>query len=111
MLKALSLPKGAKEELNYPPEVAEKILKGEPLFTDKKNEGEDEGSDEENDANKTEGPTEEQQLMMEMFGEGKYHIIPSFFRTLIFLKKQKREFAVCFRTFGKDLKNIVWEFN
>jgi len=111
MLKALSLPKGAKEELNYPPEVAEKILKGEPLFTDKKNEGEDEGSDEENDANKTEGPTEEQKLMMEMFGEGKYHIIPSFFRTLIFLKKQKREFAVCFRTFGHDIKNIVWEFN
>ena len=48
---------------------------------------------------------------MEMFGEGKYHLIPSFFRTLIFLKKQKREFAVVFRTFGEDLDNIVWEYN
>ena len=36
MLKALTLPKGAKEELNYPPDVADKILKGEPLFTEKR---------------------------------------------------------------------------
>lgn len=35
MLKALTLPKGAKEELNYPPDIAEKILKGEPLWEDK----------------------------------------------------------------------------
>lgn len=111
MLKALTLPKGAKEELNYPPEVAEKILKGEPLFEDKNKQNENEESDEENDAKKTDGPTEEAKILMHMFGEGKYHLIPSFFRTLIFLKKQKREFAVCFRTFGKDIKNIVWEFN
>jgi hypothetical protein len=32
MLKALNLPKGAKEELNYPPELVEKIQKGEPIF-------------------------------------------------------------------------------
>lgn len=37
MLKALTLPKGAKEELNYPPDIAEKILKGEPLWEDKQN--------------------------------------------------------------------------
>ena len=48
---------------------------------------------------------------MTMFGEGKFHLIPSFFRTLIYLKKQKREFAVAFRTFGHDLKNVIWEFN
>lgn len=46
-----------------------------------------------------------------MFGEGKYHIIPAFFRTLIYLKKQKREFAVVFRTFGQELDKIEWEFN
>ena len=46
-----------------------------------------------------------------MFGEGRYHLIPSFFRTLIFLKKQKREFAVVFRTFEEDLANVKWEFN
>lgn len=46
-----------------------------------------------------------------MFGEGKYHLIPSFFRTLIYLKKQRREFSVCFRTFGEDLSLVTWEFN
>jgi len=48
---------------------------------------------------------------MSMFGEGKYHLIPSFFRCLIYLKKQKREFSTCFRTFGEDLDKVVWEFN
>ena len=46
-----------------------------------------------------------------MFGEGKYHLIPSFFRTLIYLKKNKREFAIAFRTFGNDLEKVTWEFN
>jgi len=32
MFKALNLPKGAKEELNYPPDVAEKVLNGLPLW-------------------------------------------------------------------------------
>ena len=55
--------------------------------------------------------TEEQKMLMTMFGEGKFHLIPSFFRTLIYLKKQKREFSVVFRTFGGDLKSVIWEFN
>jgi len=46
-----------------------------------------------------------------MYAEGRYHLIPSFFRTISSLKKQKREFAVCFRTFGKDLPLVIWEFN
>jgi hypothetical protein len=116
MLKALTLPKGAKEELNYGPEIAEKILKGEPLWDDNNSKAmkDDEMSGGEEDQEKTggfEGPTEEQKMLMQMFGEGKYHIIPSFFRTLIFLKKQKREFSVCFRTFGEDLSAVVYEFN
>lgn len=112
MLKSLTLPKGAKEELNYPPDIAEKILRGEPLFENKQD-NDDEGSDADDgdDEKKNKGPTEEQKLLMMMFGEGKYHLIPSFFRTLIFLKKQKREFSVVFRTFGHDLHEIVWEFN
>ena len=32
MLKALNLPKGAKEELNYPPSVVDKVMKGLPLW-------------------------------------------------------------------------------
>ena len=48
---------------------------------------------------------------MNLFGEGKYHLVPSFFRTLIYLKKAKKEFAIVFRTFGEDLTNVIFEFN
>jgi len=34
MLKSLTLPKGAKEELNYPIEIMEKIINGLPLWED-----------------------------------------------------------------------------
>jgi len=37
MFKALNLPKGAKEELNYPPDVVEKVLNGLPLWDDSQN--------------------------------------------------------------------------
>jgi len=42
----------------------------------------------------------EKEMTHRIFNEGRYHIIPSFFRTLMYLKKQKKEFAVVFRTFG-----------
>lgn len=103
MMKALNLPKGAKEELNYPPSIVDKINKGEPLW-DEEHEGDEESK-------KSGRLTDEQKNLLTMFGEGKYHLIPSFFRTLIFLKKQKREFSVLFRTFGEDLDQVVWEFN
>ena len=35
MLKQISLPKGAKEELNYPAEIADKIINGVPLWDEK----------------------------------------------------------------------------
>lgn len=50
-------------------------------------------------------------MLRELYGEGRYHLIPSFWRTLMYLKKQKQEFAVVFRTFGKDLKHVVHEFD
>jgi hypothetical protein len=53
----------------------------------------------------------EQKLLKNMFDEGKYHLLPSFFRTLIYLKKAKREFGVVFRTFGSDMENVIFEFN
>ena len=49
--------------------------------------------------------------MKEVFSNGFYHIVPSFFKTLIYLKKMKRDFAVVFRTFGSDLDNLIWEYN
>jgi hypothetical protein len=72
--------------------------------------------DDEEEESKQKKPEEEKgneevKIMMAMFGEGKHHLIPSFFRTLIALKKAKREFAVVFRTFGDDLNNVVFEFN
>ena len=45
------------------------------------------------------------------FSEGKYSIIPSFFRMMIQLKKIKREFAIVFRSFSKDLTPVINEFN
>lgn len=48
MLKALNLPKGAKEELNYPPDLVEKIQSGTPLFDEEaKNLNTEENEDEE----------------------------------------------------------------
>lgn len=37
------------------------------------------------------------------FKQEKICIIPSFFKFLIFMKKQKKEFGVILRTFGIDL--------
>jgi len=48
---------------------------------------------------------------MTMYGEGKWNLIPSFFRTMIFLKKQKKDFQIAFRTFGNDLQDIIYEYN
>ena len=89
MLKALALPKGAKEELDYPAEIAEKIINGEPLWEEKAKKDEDDDDDAEiakddKDENKL---TDEQKNLMTMYGEGRYHIIPSFFRTISTLKK------------------------
>lgn len=107
-MKALTLPKGAKEELNYPQTVVDKVLQGQALWDDAAQNLLAEGEENEDGVKKL---TEDQKLLLTMFGEGKYHLIPSFFRTLIFLKKQKREFAVVFRTFEEDLANVKWEFN
>lgn len=84
------LPKGAKEELEFGPEIVEKVLKGEPLWPEEKENAEDEDDDAEvnpDDQNDEGKLTEEQKMLLTMFGEGRYHLIPSFFRTLTYLKK------------------------
>jgi hypothetical protein len=50
-------------------------------------------------------------MKMDLFGEGKYYIVPSFFWTLIYLKKAKRQFAITFRSFGSEVANAIYEFN
>jgi len=47
----------------------------------------------------------------EIFKDGKYNILPSFFKMMINLKKMKREFAIVFRSFDTELQNIIYEFN
>jgi hypothetical protein len=45
------------------------------------------------------------------FEDGNYYIVPGFFRMLMTLQKQKRNFSIIFRTYGEDLPKIVKEFN
>lgn len=45
MLKCMMLPKGAKEELDFGPEIVEKVLKGEPLWPEEKEKQDDEDDD------------------------------------------------------------------
>ena len=87
-MKCLTLPKGAKEELNFPMEIQEKILNGEPLWDEAPKRTTEEGEEEEEEDTKGDKKlSQEQKNLMTMFGEGKYYLIPSFYRTLIFLKK------------------------
>lgn len=113
MNKCLALPKGAREELDFGPEIHEKVLKGEPLWEEEKSKMEDDDDDaDKDDKEGQEGKlSQDEKNLLSMFGEGKYYLIPSFFRTLTFLKKNKREFSICFRTFGHDLPLVTYEFN
>ena len=54
---------------------------------------------------------EEKLRLKKLFSEGFYGLIPSFFKTLIALKKQKQEFAIVFRTYGNQLEDVVLELN
>jgi len=109
----MSLPKGAKEELGingeeklvYDEEEEERVAKSR-----KDKLAEDEELDQAKEA-ECERMRFERKMNAALFSEGCYHLIPSFFRTLMYLKKQKREFAVVFRTFGSDHKNFIYEFN
>ena len=49
MNKCLALPKGAREELDFGPEIVEKVLKGEPLWEEEKSKMEDDDDDADKD--------------------------------------------------------------
>ncbi|CAI2366689.1 unnamed protein product [Moneuplotes crassus] len=42
---------------------------------------------------------------------GRFNIIPGFFKTLKALSDQKRSFSLAFRTHGRELRNVIDEFN
>ena len=97
MFKALSLPKGAREELGIGED-------GSMPADDEEEEGKD-GNEDEDDIDPAKAAEQarlkaERKMNAKLFDAGKYHLIPSFFRLLMYMKKQKREFAVTFRTMG-----------
>jgi hypothetical protein len=47
----------------------------------------------------------------EAFRNGKYKIIPSFFKLISKLQETQRDFTIIFRSFGSDLTNAITEFN
>ena len=107
MLKALTLPKGAREDLgidefgNFPSGDADDL---NPVVNE----------DEEEDPAKVAEMTRikaDRKLNEALFAQSRYHMIPSFFRMMMYMKKQKREFAVVFNSFGEDLDNTVAEWN
>lgn len=107
----MNLPKAAREELGIGEDgFMADILSEEKGKTDKSAGEEDEDADPaqrlESDRRK-----HKKRMLVQLFGQGKYHIVPSFFRTMMYLKKMKKEFAVVFRTFGKELDDAVYEFN
>ena len=53
----------------------------------------------------------ERNELVELFKDGKYFILPYFFKLLINLKKNKKDFSIVFRTFGEDLSKVIDEMN
>lgn len=105
MIKALTIPKTVKEELNIQDEnIGDNyLISNTPTVPLKADEAVSSTplSDE-----------EEQALTKALLGEGKYHLIPSFFKTLVYLKKMKKEFSIVFRNYNaQDLQHVVAEFN
>ena len=113
LMKTLGLPKGAKEELGISGEDGTLKVEESEQEEEKKKDGDGEESEELDPKAKAELEAKKYEKKMNaiLFGEGKYFLVPSFFRTLMYLKKQKKEFSVIFRTFGTELDPVIWEYN
>ena len=97
LIKTLTLPKGAKEELGITGDEGMPPAEESKTEQQREEEEDDENDDEREKRVKREF---EARMLRELYGEGRYHLIPSFWRTIMYLKKQKKEFAIAFRTFG-----------
>ena len=49
--------------------------------------------------------------LREIYENKRFYTIPAFFRTLIYLRKIKRNFSIMFRTHGRELPYAIEEFN
>jgi hypothetical protein len=113
--RATLLPKNVREELglNNPSKEKEKEKnqkKKTIVDTEGEGEGDTEEQEEEEEEQEEEEETEEQKLI-KLFEDQKYFILPSFFKTFIYLKKAKREFSVVIRGEDEFIKPVVFEFN
>lgn len=110
MMKAITIPKTVKEDLGISDETAGEvfILSNKPVVDtvpEEENEKPQKGHEDDDEghskkATEEEKAAQEAKLVKQLLGEGKYHLLPSFFRTLIYLKKMKKEFAVVFRNYN-----------
>lgn len=106
--RATLLPKNVREELGLNEGAKDKDKKKEAQdAAEGEGEGDAEGEEEEQEE---EEETDEQKLI-KLFEDQKYFILPSFFKTLIYLKKAKREFAVVIRGEDEFIKPVIFEFN
>lgn len=87
MIKSLNLPKGAKDELG---------ITGEQGMAPEDAEATEVAKNEDPDQSEDDAVVEERrrkifekQMLRELYSEGRYYIIPSFFKMLMYLKKQK----------------------
>jgi hypothetical protein len=111
--RATLLPKNVREELglNNPTKEKEKEKnQKKKTVIDTEGEGEGDTEEQEEEEEEEEEETEEQKLI-KLFEDQKYFILPSFFKTLIYLKKAKREFSVVIRGEDEFIKPVVFEFN
>lgn len=104
MLKNLLLPSATREALHISEDVLSKTEET-PIAA------EDVTCKEvENILKFSEGKPEEEHWL-KLFTEGKFNLVPSFFKLLSGLKKAKREYALVFRSFGSELPDVVFELN
>ncbi len=85
MMKNLALPKGAKDELGI---TGDNGMEAEVEEAAVKHQEGDQSDDEDTKRDK-ERKAFDKKMMRVLYSEGRYHIVPSFFRTLMYLKKQK----------------------
>lgn len=107
LIKNLNLPKGAKDELGI---TGDNGMEPENDLTQPMTHDPDQSEDEETKRD-NERKAFDKVMLRELYSEGRYYLIPSFYRTLMYLKKNKYEFSVVFRTYGHDMKKAVHEFD
>lgn len=49
--------------------------------------------------------------LREAYENRRLNAIPAFFKTMLYLKKRKRDFSIIFRTHGRELNTLIEEFN